>query len=79
MAQEQQPVKVDEAREDVTRTDTAQADAELAQQHTEPEDIKHKGTEVEAESDGFFQRLYIHLPERSTGPTRYIRDFFTCL
>ena len=42
------------------------------------EDLKTKGTEVEAET-GFWNRLNIRLPERSSGPFRYLRDFFTCL
>ena len=39
---------------------------------------KKKGTEVEAET-GWLWHLYLRLPSRSTGPFRYIRDFFTCL
>ena len=42
------------------------------------ENLKTKGTEVEEET-GFWNRLNIPLPERSTGPFRYLRDFFTCL
>ena len=42
------------------------------------ENLKTKGTEVEEET-GFWNRLNIPLPERSTGLFRYIRDFFTCL
>lgn len=42
------------------------------------EDLKTKGTEVEEET-GFWNRLNIRLPERSSGPFRYLRDFFTCL
>ena len=42
------------------------------------ENLKTKGTEVEEET-GFWNRLTISLPERSTGPFRYLRDFFTCL
>lgn len=42
------------------------------------ENLKNKGTEVEEES-GFWNRLNIPLPEHSTGPFRYLRDFFTCL
>ena len=42
------------------------------------ENLKTKGTEVETET-GFWNRLTIPLPERSTGPFRYMRDFFTCL
>ena len=42
------------------------------------ENLKTKGTEVEEET-GIWNRLNIPLPERSTGPFRYLRDFFTCL
>jgi len=42
-------------------------------------DLKRKGTEIEAERESFWQRFYVRLPEKSVGPTRYIRDFFTCL
>ena len=42
------------------------------------ENLKTKGTEVEEET-GLWNRLNIPLPERSTGPFRYLRDFFTCL
>ncbi len=42
------------------------------------DDLKTKGTEVEEET-GFWNRLNIRLPEHSTGPFRYLRDFFTCL
>ena len=42
------------------------------------ENLKTKGTEVEEET-GFWNRLNIPLPERSSGPVRYLRDFFTCL
>jgi adenosylcobinamide-GDP ribazoletransferase len=42
------------------------------------ENLKTKGTEVEEET-GFWNRLTIPLPERSAGPFRYLRDFFTCL
>lgn len=42
------------------------------------EDLKKKGTEVEPEK-GFWHRLNIRLPVRSSGPFRYLRDFFTCL
>ena len=42
------------------------------------DNLKTKGTEVEKET-GFWNRLNIPLPERSTGPFRYLRDFFTCL
>ena len=42
------------------------------------ENLKTKGTEVEEET-GFWNRFNIPLPERSTGPFRYLRDFFTCL
>lgn len=42
------------------------------------ENLKTKGTEVEEET-GFWNRLNIPLPERSKGPFRYLRDFFTCL
>lgn len=42
------------------------------------EDLKKKGTEVEPE-EGFWNKLNIKLPPRSTGPFRYLRDFFTCL
>ena len=42
------------------------------------ENLKTKGTELEEET-GFWNRLNIPLPERSAGPFRYLRDFFTCL
>lgn len=42
------------------------------------ENLKTKGTEVEEET-GIWNRLNISLPERSSGPFRYLRDFFTCL
>lgn len=42
------------------------------------ENEKTRGTEVEEET-GFWNRMNIRLPEHSTGPFRYLRDFFTCL
>jgi len=42
------------------------------------ETLKTKGTEVEKET-GLWNRMNIRLPERSTGPFRYLRDFFTCM
>ena len=42
------------------------------------EDNKKKGTEIEPER-GLWHKLNIPLPSRSTGPFRYVRDFFTCL
>ena len=51
---------------------------DATKQETKPEDLKKKGTEVEEET-GWLSHLYLHLPSRSTGPFRYVRDFFTCL
>ena len=50
------------------------------QVHTEAptENLKTKGTELEEER-GWLHNLYLHLPQESSGWTRYIRDFFTCL
>jgi adenosylcobinamide-GDP ribazoletransferase len=39
---------------------------------------KKKGTEVEEET-GWLWHVYLRLPSRSTGPFRYVRDFFTSL
>lgn len=45
-----------------------------------PDDnLKKKGTNLDPEKPGFMASLYIKLPERSSGPFRYLRDFFTCL
>ncbi len=43
------------------------------------EDLKTKGTEIEPENETFLTKFYIKLPDSSTGISRYIRDFFTCL
>ena len=51
---------------------------DATKQETKPEDLKKKGTEVEEET-GWLSHLYLHLPSRSTGPFRYVRDFFTSL
>lgn len=58
-----------------------EADKTVAKAETEAqqlEDLKTKGTELEGEQ-GFWKHFYFHLPEKSSGWTRYIRDFFTGL
>lgn len=40
--------------------------------------LKTKGTELEGEQ-GFWKHFYVHLPEKSSGWTRLVRDFFTGL
>ena len=58
-----------------------EADKTVAKAETEAqqlEDLKTKGTELEGEQ-GFWKHFYLHLPEQSSGWTRYIRDFFTGL
>lgn len=51
---------------------------DATKQEPATEDLKKKGTEVEEET-GWSSRLCLHLPSRSTGLFRYVRDFFTCL
>jgi adenosylcobinamide-GDP ribazoletransferase len=58
--------------------DTEKLVAKVETEAEQLDNLKTKGTELEGEQ-GFWKHFYIHLPEKSSGWTRYIRDFFTCL